>query len=617
MRSDEQSVRPVVKRARARLARIAGREGLMARAWWALLLGVAAGVSRPLLWPTRDDAPLWLGLARSLALLAAGFAAASIGLIVLGRRRKPSELGAARAIDEARGLSEVVASGFAFERDDRREPVVTLARAKAVEAAQGLDVNALFPLPSLLPSKRTLGRAALCLCGALCLGAYDRSLWGAMVSPPTESEAQAAVELEHTVAAIAEQLAHPPADPARPDRPQAERGKSEDKGGARGPKLAETAREAARAARRGDRQGALEKLDELRSGGRQQGARAAELSRTLRKIADSLAKPAAGEKATSASRAASPSAKAAEELRLLAKKVREPQAEGSEGKESEERTLERLERAGEEAEKASGQEGKGGDPEGAAQKLAGAMKQAAAALHRGDRAEAAAMLERAAEHGEAMEKARAEAAAEAAMVVEMLEKSDALERAIELAMLGKEGEGEGQGEGKEAQGAGQGDGEGQGKGKGAGEGQGAGEGKGKGQGAGKSASKGGGGKGGGSGKGSDLRRAIALRLAALGFGTESGTGTDGGGQVPDRQRSHHAALEAKGSIRAPSEVSEGERAIQAIQGLGKGSEAPASYKEVFPSYDAAVEEGLDDERIPPARRSAVRRYFQAIRPEQP
>jgi hypothetical protein len=87
--------------------------------------------------------------------------------------------------------------------------------------------------------------------------------------------------------------------------------------------------------------------------------------------------------------------------------------------------------------------------------------------------------------------------------------------------------------------------------------------------------------------------------------------------VPDRQRSHHAALEAKGSIRAPSQVSEGERAIQAIQGLGKGSDPPASYKEVFPSYDAAVEEGLDDERIPPARRSAVRRYFKAIRPEQP
>jgi hypothetical protein len=63
-------------------------------------------------------------------------------------------------------------------------------------------------------------------------------------------------------------------------------------------------------------------------------------------------------------------------------------------------------------------------------------------------------------------------------------------------------------------------------------------------------------------------------------------------------------------------VGEGERAVQAIHGLGRGGEAPAAYREVFPSYDAAAEEGIADERIPAARRDAVRRYFQAIRPDQ-
>ena len=39
-----------------------------------------------------------------------------------------------------------------------------------------------------------------------------------------------------------------------------------------------------------------------------------------------------------------------------------------------------------------------------------------------------------------------------------------------------------------------------------------------------------------------------------------------------------------------------------------------AFRDVFPSYESAVEDGLKDERVPAARRGAVRRYFSAIRP---
>jgi hypothetical protein len=126
-----------------------------------------------------------------------------------------------------------------------------------------------------------------------------------------------------------------------------------------------------------------------------------------------------------------------------------------------------------------------------------------------------------------------------------------------------------------------------------------------------------GGKGGKGGAGTALRSAILARLAAMGMAAApEGEGGEGSGpHVPDRHRGKHDPIAATGSIRAPSQVGEGQRAIQAINGLGRGTEPPAAYREVFPSYDAAAEEGIADERIPAQRRAAVRRYFQAIRPE--
>ncbi len=154
----------------------------------------------------------------------------------------------------------------------------------------------------------------------------------------------------------------------------------------------------------------------------------------------------------------------------------------------------------------------------------------------------------------------------------------ALERAIQMAMLGREGEDEaGQGTGMQM-----GNGEGE-----------------------------------GGSPSAALGRAIAARLAAMGVTSPSGApGTGDGGHLPDRGRSRRKGLEAHGSLHARSQVREGQRAVLAIQGLGRGGESTRAFREVFPSYDAVAEEGIQDESIPAARRAVVRRYFQAIRPGQ-
>ena len=580
--SEQQVITPAVTRVRARLARIAGRALLRRRAAWALGFAALLAALRPLLWPLGEDAPLYLGLVRAAILAIVSFALVASALLYAGRRRRPSPLGAARAVDEALGLHEVVGSGFAFERDGRDDAGGLVARRRAAAAVKDLDVASAFGLPSLRPARRRIAQASIGLVAALTLGAYDRVLAGALLAPPTEDERAAAADLEASAQALAAALA-PVADRKHPEAPKSGQAKEDDrKGPSAGPKLVEKAREAARAARRGDRQGALGKLDTLRTDGRKQAARALDLKATLRQIADALDPPKSGAR-SGAARALDPSAQAADAMRLLAKKMRSSEEAAGETKESQERTLERLSRAGDEARKSGGDKG---DQKAAAESLS----RAAEALSRGDREAAAQMLDRAAERAEAMERERAEAAAEAQAIVEMLEKSGVLEEAIEMAMLGREGLGlPGEGEGL-AMGKGEG-GEGEGGDK---------PGSGSGKGAGK--------------KSLDLRRALASRLAAVGFGDTSSSGRGASGSIPDRHRTKREALEIKASLRAPSEVGEGERAIQAIQGLGKGSDPPKAYREVFPSYDAAVEEGLADERIPAARRAAVRKYFQSIRP---
>jgi len=63
-------------------------------------------------------------------------------------------------------------------------------------------------------------------------------------------------------------------------------------------------------------------------------------------------------------------------------------------------------------------------------------------------------------------------------------------------------------------------------------------------------------------------------------------------------------------------LDQGERAAAAIRGLGRRGEPSAAYRDVFPAYDAVAEEAIQDEQVPAARRAVVRRYFEAIRPEE-
>lgn len=574
-------LRTVVAEARARLGRAAGRTLLLGRWPWAIGAGAAAAMSRPVLWRIGEEAPLWSGSARAALLFAAGSALAAGALVVAGRRRGPSEVGAARALDEALGTPEVVASGFAFARDGRAAPLAVLARRRAEEAAAGARVEALFPLPSLRPGARAVGRFAGALLIALAVGSYDPAVATALAAPPSAVEREAAAGLEDAAAEVAAEEKKEAKKPAA-DRSTKARDKSEERLGSAGPALADKARQAARAARRGDRKAALEKIEELHREGQARSARAGDLGKALRKVAEALAPPGA-EKAGGggqAGREGSPSA--AESTRLLADKLKSPEGKGEKGEKGEgtERTLERLERAAEEARRAASENGSK-EAAGAAR----ALSRAAADLKRGDREAASAALAEAAQRMASMEQAREAARREAEAIAEMLERSGMLERAVQAAMLGREGEGQGE--------------KGEGLAKGEGEGE-KGEGK----------------RGGKPGAGAELRAAILARLVAMGAAEPKSFDQPGTGpHLADRQRSKRAALPVEGSIKAPSQMGDGPRAIQAVQGLGRGTEPPKEYREVFPSYDAAAEEGLADERVPAQRRAAVRRYFQAIRPE--
>jgi hypothetical protein len=577
--SDETTTQ-VVARARARLARAAARRFRAGQAIWAFAGGGLAAALRPLLWKLGASTPLWVGVTRAAGLFTAGFALTWLVLGWIGKRRAPSEVAAARALDEALGLHEVVASGFAFARDARESPLETLAIRRADDAARPADVRALFPLPRWSPRRSTWTRGALVAFVALGVGAYDRALALALLSPPSSTEVGAARELDAAAADLAKELAahNDFADPKRGPLGRDRDGGERD----RRTTLVEKAREAAGAAQKGDRSRALEKLQDLRAAGAKQASHADDVGAALEKMRDALERPAAGKTGSPSGEPLKPSANAAESMRLLAKKMRDEQEQnGAASKESTERMLERLSRAGDEARKSA--QDRGSDSEAA--RAAKALSQAAEAMQRGDREAAAKMLDEAASRADAMEKERAELAAEADAIAEMLEKSGALEQAIQLAMLGREGS---NGEGKEGEGSGRSqDGEGK-----------SGQGK--------------------PGRGA-LRAAVLARLAALGVTRQdSAPGTkDDGQHLPDRKRAKRDQLAVEGSMRAPSQVGEGERAIQAIKGLGRGSEPPASYREVFPAYDAAAEEGIADERVPARRRAAVRRYFQAIRPDQP
>jgi hypothetical protein len=74
-------------------------------------------------------------------------------------------------------------------------------------------------------------------------------------------------------------------------------------------------------------------------------------------------------------------------------------------------------------------------------------------------------------------------------------------------------------------------------------------------------------------------------------------------------------IDTKGDLQARADPKNGERVVSAIEGMGRGDPERA-FKEVFPSYDTVVEDGLREDAVPAGRRDAVRRYFSSIRPDR-
>lgn len=547
-----------VEGARRRLGRASGRELFRAGLPKLALVTAAAGALRPWLWPLPETAVLAQGPLRTLGVMAAVFAAGSVALVIAGRRRGPSALGAARALDSALGRAEVVASGHAFESEGRDDAPALLAREHARETLEGARPEALFKLPTLAPPLRKAFGAVGALGLGLVLGSYHPSLRSALLSPPREDELAAAGMLKSVAEGLAKQAG------LGDNKPKASPGKDPDpaSGEARMRRAAELARSAAQSAQRGERSAALSKLASLRAEGEQARRQARALASLVRSMKENLPASSSGD---SSSPKSAPSL--SEGLNLLSRSMRQAGAQSAPTAE-EKRVLERLERGASEGAKgaAAGAESKA---------FAEAMERARQALLDGDREKAAAALEQAARAAAALEERAGREGMTAEQMAALLKAGGMLE--------GKLGAGQ-QGAGSPGEG-----GEGEGKGfslapAGSGE------------------------------KGASLR----ARLAALGLARQQqgqGGPGPGGGHVEQPKTEGRKGLEVSGTAHARSAVGEGERAVKALSGLGRGAKTAPAYKEVFPSYDAAAEEGLADERIPAARRAAVRRYFEAIRPE--
>ncbi|HEU4532931.1 MAG TPA: hypothetical protein VFS00_02390, partial [Polyangiaceae bacterium] len=244
---------------RRRLRRGAGRDLLRKGLPRLALAAGALGAARPWLWPLPETAALVEGPLRTLAVMAGAAAAGAVTLLIVGRRRGPSALGAARSLDAALDRPEVVASGYAFEREGRDDGPGQLARERALEALAGARPEALFALPPALPPwRKTLGAIGAIALG-LALGSYHPALRGALLTPPRPDELEAAGLLR----AVAEGLAKQGAGEAKP---KVEPGKDPDPaaGEARLRKAAELARQAAQAAQRCDRSAAIGKLASMR-----------------------------------------------------------------------------------------------------------------------------------------------------------------------------------------------------------------------------------------------------------------------------------------------------------------------------------------------------------------
>ncbi len=172
----------------------------------AIVLGaIAAGaVVRPFLWPLHAP-PSWHAVVRAAILATSAGAVVATVLVLRAWRSRPTALASARRIDAALALEEVVASGYAFERDAREGEIVGLARARAGLALDGIDVRRLLR-PSRVERTR-VGRNVLWLAVAavvapLIFGSVDRLVVARSLRPVTLAERAAAAELRKAADAL-------------------------------------------------------------------------------------------------------------------------------------------------------------------------------------------------------------------------------------------------------------------------------------------------------------------------------------------------------------------------------------------------------------------------------
>lgn len=315
---------------------------------------------------------------------------------------------------------------------------------------------------------------------------------------------------------------------------------------------AEAARRAAQAAERGDRQRAAEALADMRDKARAADGQARSRAESLRGLRDALEGKPAGEGPGAG--AGKPGARPSADARASLLRMKEELERAGGDRAATERVLERLSRAEEAARRAAERDGAEAPSEAWA-KAAAALAEARAAAARGDAAAAARALAAAEQPLDALERERGKGSA----LARLIEGGSALDRSI---LAGAAGKDEG------ADGAG--------------------------------------------GKGAEPGERGAGRAALLPAGGDPAAGSGPGrGDRALGLEQHRAKV--GGDLQARADVREGDRAIKAIEGLGRGGDE-AAYREIFPSYDSAAEDGLHEELVPAARRPAVRRYFSAIRP---
>jgi len=553
-----------VDKARVRLAAASARR-LLRRAGWALLVAATAvGASRPWLWPRTDGEPLWIGVPRALFLLVATLLSGALLCLIVGRLRRPSRLTAARAVDSALGLSDVLASGIAFEDD--REGMRALACRRAESACADLDVRRLLRPPPI-PLRPTWMLALLgCFLLASVVGAYDSEALAVILEPPTEAEHVAAARLEEAARRMERETSD--ADEAEPRRPGREKRPDARPSSDVDAAMVTRAQAAAAAARRGDRAGAMRQLEAIRRQAESREREASALERALRRLSSALGADGDGSSGSGE----------AERLRAIARALTGTKGVSSSASSEAERAVTNL------AVQAS-KIARAGEP-GAeqARRLAEALERAASELSRGDRSGAARQLEEAARVAEAMARARAGASRDARALARLHDAAAGLDRALQLAQAGRSARNGGRGSGRRGP---------------------------------PIAMPGSPREGGGApgSKAGGLSKALAARLAALGLLGGKGTpGPGPGGHIPDSATARRGAMEAARDGQARSHVGAGDRAVLAIEGLGRSEGAGDSYEEVFPEYAAMAEASVDGERIPARRREAVRRYFEAIRP---